>query len=74
MEEATTQEKHKELGGARKNEGSFFLPMNKGVLIRHVREEDKVSGERARVGAKSKRERLTMGEDTRKEEKVGNGK
>lgn len=48
--------------------------MNKGVLIRHVRKEDKVSGERTRVGAKSKRERLTMGEDTWKEEKVGNRK
>lgn len=70
------QEKHKELGGARKNEGSFFLPMNKGVLIRHVRERDK--GEAAEnercMSAKSKRERPTMGRDTWKEEKVGNRK
>jgi len=35
--------------------------MNKGVLIWHVRREDKESGEWARVGAKSKREGLTMG-------------
>jgi len=68
------QEKHKELGGARKNERSFFLPMNKGVLIRYVREEDKGSGERTCVSAKSKRERPTMSEDTWKEEKVGNRK
>jgi len=68
------QEKHKELGGARKNEGSFFLSMNKGGLIWHVRREDKGSGERALIGAKSKRERLTMGEDAWKEEKVGNRK
>lgn len=44
------QEKHKELGGARKNEGSFFLPMNKGVLIRHVRERDKGGRQRKTNG------------------------
>lgn len=70
------QEKHKELGGARKNEGSFFLPMNKGVLIRHEKERDKVEAvENGRcMSAKSKRERPTMGRDTWKEEKVGNRK
>lgn len=68
------QEKHKELGGARKNEGPFFLPMNKGVLIQRVREKDRGSGERTCVSAKSKRERPTMGEDTWKEEKASNRK
>lgn len=48
--------------------------MNKGVLIRHVRRENKGRRKWARIGVKSKRERLTMGEDTWKEEKVGNRK
>lgn len=54
-----------------KTKGLFFIPMNKGVPIP---ERGMGQGEQTRVGAKSKRERPTMGEDTWKEEKVANRK